>query len=100
MLEIVFFQDILYYKVVVVGIYLDIVVMFEILFEVGVSYFFLFVVGSYVVNDVIWFVVQLVVVINVGISGVFFGNKIECVYYFFVFIFVNIVGFVGYFLQN
>ena len=64
-----FFQDILHYKVVVVGIYPDIVAMFETPFEAGVSYSLLFAVGSHAVNDVIWFVVQPVAVINAGIRG-------------------------------
>lgn len=68
--ETVLFQDILHYKVVVVGIYPDIVAMFETPFEAGVSYSLLFAVGSHAVNDVIWFVVQPVAVINAGISGV------------------------------
>ena len=60
--ETVLFQDILHYKVVVVGIYPDIVAMFETPFEAGVSYSLLFAVGSHAVNDVIWFVVQPVAV--------------------------------------
>ena len=44
--ETVLFQDILHYKVVVVGIYPDIVAMFETPFEAGVSYSLLFAVGS------------------------------------------------------
>ena len=69
-------------------------------FEAGVSYSLLFAVGSHAVNDVIWFVVQPVAVINAGIRRVLSGNKTECAYYFSVFIFANIVGAVGYFSQN
>ena len=98
--ETVLFQDILHHKVVVVGIYPDIVAMFETPFEAGVSYSLLFAVGSHAVNDVIWFVVQRVAVIIAGLSGVLSGNKTECAYYFSVFIFANIVGSVGYFSQN
>ena len=95
--ETVLFQDILHHKVVVVGIYPDIVAMLETPFEAGVSYSLLFAVGSHAVNDVIWFVVQPVAVINAGIRRVLSGNKTECAYYFSVFIFANIVGAVGYF---
>ena len=45
--ETVLFQDILHHKVVVVGIYPDIVAMFETPFEAGVSYSLLFAVGSH-----------------------------------------------------
>lgn len=69
------FQDILHHKVVVVGIYPDIVAMLETPFEAGISYSLLFAVGSHAVNDVIWFVVQPVAVINAGIRRVLSGNK-------------------------
>ena len=75
--ETVLFQDILHHKVVVVGIYPDIVAMLETPFEAGVSYSLLFAVGSHAVNDVIWFVVQPVAVINAGIRRVLSGNKTE-----------------------
>ena len=81
--ETVLFQDILHHKVVVVGIYPDIVAMLEHI-EAGVSYSLLFAVGSHAVNDVIWFVVQPVAVINAGIRRVLSGNKTECAYYFSV----------------
>ena len=98
--ETVLLQDVLHHKVVMVGVHSDIIAMFEAPLEAGVGYSLLLATGGHAVNNVVWFVVQPVAVINAGIRGVFSGNKTESPYNFSVFIFANIVGAVGYFSQN
>ena len=66
--ETVLLQDVLHHKVVMVGVHSDIIAMFEAPLEAGVGYSLLLATGGHTVNNVVWFVVQPVAVINAGIA--------------------------------